>query len=91
MRKAKVSKARSGRTYVRRVSYTRSSRPSVTYDRPADVGRRLTTRAPIIRGGPWTEPTFADSTVGDNPDGEDLDVRRAAVAALGSYNGSVVV
>ncbi len=63
----------------------------MTYDRPADVGRRLTTRAPIIRGGPWTEPTFADSTVGDNPDGEDLDVRRAAVAALGSYNGSVVV
>jgi beta-lactamase class D len=46
---------------------------------------------PIIRGGPWTEPTYADSTEGDNVDGEDLDVRRAAVAALGPYNGSVVV
>jgi beta-lactamase class D len=46
---------------------------------------------PIIRGGPWTEPTFADSTQGDSIDGEDLDVRRAAVAALGPYNGSVVV
>jgi hypothetical protein len=46
---------------------------------------------PVIRGGPWTEPTFADSTEGDNVDGEDLDVRRAAVAALGPYNGSVVV
>jgi len=46
---------------------------------------------PIIRGGPWTEPTYADSTEGDNVDGEDLDVRRAAVSALGSYNGSVVV
>jgi len=47
--------------------------------------------AVIIRGGPWTEPTFADSTAGDNVDGEDLDVRRAAVEALGPYNGSVVV
>jgi cell division protein FtsI/penicillin-binding protein 2 len=47
--------------------------------------------APIIAGGPWTEPTYADSTIGDNVDGEDLDVRRAAVEALGSFNGSVVV
>ena len=45
----------------------------------------------VIRGGPWTEPTFADSTDGDHIDGEDLEVRRAAVAALGPYNGSVVV
>jgi penicillin-binding protein 2 len=41
--------------------------------------------------GPWTEPTFADSTVGDKIDGEDLVVRRAAVDALGPYNGTVVV
>jgi len=47
--------------------------------------------APVIAGGPWTEPTYADSTVGDNVDGEDLDVRRAAVEALGAFNGSVVV
>ena len=47
--------------------------------------------AVLVRGGPWTEPTYADSTVGDNADGEDLDVRRAAVEALGAYNGSVVV
>jgi len=44
----------------------------------------------IIRDGPWTEPTFADSTVGDMVDGEDLVIRRAAVEALGPYNGSVV-
>jgi len=44
----------------------------------------------VVAGGPWTEPTFADSTVGDNVDGEDLTIRRAAVEALGSYNGSVV-
>lgn len=46
--------------------------------------------APIIRGGPWLEPTYADSTQGDRVDGDDLDVRRAAVEALGDYNGTVV-
>ena len=46
--------------------------------------------APIVRGGPWIEPTYADSTQGDFVDGEDLDVRRAAVEALGPFNGSVV-
>jgi len=49
------------------------------------------TPGPVVRGGPWTEPTYADSTVGDNADGEDLEVRRSAVEALGAYNGSVVV
>jgi len=45
----------------------------------------------VVRGGPWTQPTYADSTEGDNIDGEDLDLRREAVAALGPYNGSLVV
>lgn len=40
---------------------------------------------------PWKEPTFADSTAGDMIDGEDLVVRRAAVQALGPFNGTVVV
>ncbi len=40
---------------------------------------------------PWNVPTFADSTDGDSVDGEDLMVRRAAVEALGPYNGSIVV
>ena len=44
-----------------------------------------------IFANPWTEPTYADSTVGDNVDGEDLTVRKAAVDALGPYNGTVVV
>ena len=39
---------------------------------------------------PWTEPTYADSTVGDSVDGEDLVIRKAAVDALGPYNGTVV-
>lgn len=40
---------------------------------------------------PWDTPNYADSTYGDVIDGEDLTVRRAAVAALGRYNGTVVV
>jgi len=40
---------------------------------------------------PWTEPTFADSKIGDTIEGEDLVVRKAAADALGSYNGTVVV
>lgn len=40
---------------------------------------------------PWSSPTYADSTIDDKVDGEDLTVRRAAVEALGPYNGSVVV
>jgi penicillin-binding protein 2 len=54
------------------------------------VAPKAVTPAPLIRGGPWTEPTYADSTQGDNLDGEDLDVRKASVEALGDYNGSVV-
>ena len=45
---------------------------------------------PVYRG-PWREPSFADSTTNDNVDGEDLVVRRAAVEALGPFNGTVVV
>jgi penicillin-binding protein 2 len=40
---------------------------------------------------PWTEPTYADSTFGDNVEGEDMTVRKAAVDALGPYNGTVIV
>jgi len=66
------------------VRHTRSLVHHASYRMPA---------APrvVVRGGPWTEPTYADSTMGDNADGEDLEVRRAAVEALGAYNGSVVV
>jgi len=56
--------------------------------RSASLRRRSRRR---VVASPWTEPTYADSTVGDNIDGEDLVVRKAAVDALGPYNGAVVV
>jgi cell division protein FtsI/penicillin-binding protein 2 len=57
----------------------------------APVTRGQVAQLGVVAGGPWTEPTYADSTNGDNVDGEDLNIRRLAVEALGAYNGSVVV
>ncbi|MCW5964315.1 MAG: penicillin-binding protein [Bryobacterales bacterium] len=52
---------------------------------------RSRSRRTQARYSPWAVPTFADSTAGDAVDGDDLVVRRAAVEALGRYNGAVVV
>ncbi|MFB3777526.1 MAG: penicillin-binding transpeptidase domain-containing protein [Bryobacteraceae bacterium] len=58
---------------------------------PTTVAKKATPKKrPRRVYSPWNEPTFADSTAGDDISGEDLTVRRAAVQALGPYNGSVV-
>ena len=70
---------------------TRATQAAVvraSYRPPATPVRR---RRTVVTGGPWKSPTYADSTMDDNVDGEDLSIRRAAVEALGPYNGSVVV
>jgi len=55
-------------------------------------GRTLTARGKRhVWVQTWDEPTYANSTAGDNVEGEDLNIRRAAVDALGPYNGSIVV
>jgi len=56
---------------------------------PVSRSRRRTSHR--IFFNPWTEPTYADSTFGDNVEGDDLVVRKAAVDALGPYNGTVIV
>ena len=81
---------RTHRATVRRPA-KRVTAKRVTAARVVRVVQTPAVNAPIIRGGPWTEPTYADSTAGDFVDGDDMDVRRAAVEALGQYNGSVVV
>jgi cell division protein FtsI/penicillin-binding protein 2 len=48
--------------------------------------RKKTARKTAVR-----KPPPVDPTIGDNVDGDDLTVRRAAVAALGATRGSVVV
>lgn len=57
----------------------------------ASISRRVRRGRRMSLWSPWTSPTYAESTVGDRVDGEDLVVRRAAVEALGPYNGTVVV
>jgi cell division protein FtsI/penicillin-binding protein 2 len=66
---------------------------SAASSKPVKVRSTRSTRSRSRRSyySPWSTPTFADSTLGDVIDGEDLTVRRAAVSALGAYNGSVVV
>ena len=44
-----------------------------------------------VSRSPWSAPNFADSANGDTWEGDDPDVRRAAIEALGKLNGSVVV
>jgi cell division protein FtsI/penicillin-binding protein 2 len=39
----------------------------------------------------WDEPTYKDSAAGDFVEGDDPEIRKAAVSALGPYNGSIVV
>ncbi len=55
------------------------------------VNRSTRKTAHRVFYSPWTEPTYADSTFGDNIEGDDPVVRKAAVDALGPYNGTVVV
>jgi penicillin-binding protein 2 len=69
---------------------------SATIKRRRPAAHRMAARATsplpgIVAGGPWTEPTYADSTDGDSITGEDLTIRRIAIWALGPYNGSVVI
>ncbi len=89
-RPAAPAPARSKKTRVMRP--VGPARPAVAITKAlAPAKKTAVVAAPFIRGGPWTEPTYADSTAGDFVDGEDLTIRRAAVEALGPYNGSVVV
>jgi cell division protein FtsI/penicillin-binding protein 2 len=68
-----------------------AARVTLASAKPVSSGVAGSIKAPVVRGGPWLSPTYADSTTEDFIDGEDLDVRRAAVEALGPYNGSIVV
>jgi penicillin-binding protein 2 len=79
-----VSKPMTGKVVAS--SSSRKFRPTV-----AASSKTFRPRVRRVAYSPWDEPTFADSTLGDNVDGEDLGVRRAAVESLGPLNGSVVV
>lgn len=90
VRRAKVAASSRKRVPASRArKATRHARRSKARARVLAKTHRI--RSPFVAGGPWKSPTFAISTAEDRIDGEDLAVRRAAVGALGSYNGTVVV
>jgi penicillin-binding protein 2 len=43
------------------------------------------------RYNPWRMSSYGDSAAGDNPAGDDPEIRAAAIAALGKWNGAVAV
>ncbi len=102
-KKKTVAKTTAKKTAVKKPAVKKAATRKPTAKKPAAkkstrkapvrkvVSRTPSAAAPIVRGGPWTEPTYADSTEGDWVDGEDLTIRRAAVDALGPFNGSIVV
>lgn len=93
---SRVSTASSKRKPVARKTVKASppSRRSSTVKKTKVTRGTASKRRPVKRRviyNPWKEPTYADSTEGDQLEGDDPIVRRAAVEALGPLNGSVVV
>ena len=86
----KAKKKTSVRHTVKAKTVAATHRVTAAVHQPVSHLSRLRASRKRVYYNPWTEPTFADSTAGDKIDGEDLVVRRAAVQALGPYNGTVV-
>jgi len=91
-----VHKAVVHHTVVRHAVHHTTTRAGVLHTNAASLVTTIHSSTPRrathrIFASPWTEPTYADSTFGDNIEGDDPVVRKAAVDALGPYNGTVVV
>ncbi len=66
-----------------------SAQSSSTSKTPSKTTKKAPAKTAVRKRTPRTP--VADPTEGDNPDGDDLIIRRAAVSALGNQAGSVVV
>src|SRR4051812_40505251 len=84
-----VKSRKTGRSVARTTTQAGVIHANSTTPLRVAVARRR--RGRRVYFNPWTEPTYADSATGDSIEGEDLEVRKAAVDALGPYNGTVVV
>ena len=65
--------------------------PAKTTKTPAKKSTAKKTTKKRASRSPWKAPNYADSANGDVWEGDDPDVRQAAVDALGKLNGAVVV
>ena len=77
----------SGATYT---SLRKSARPSSKHPAHASAAHSRSNRR-RAHYNPWHISSYGDPGADDNPAGDDAAVRAAAVAALGKWNGSVVV
>jgi penicillin-binding protein 2 len=84
-KKAAAKKPAAKKPAAKRVAAARKKAPA----KPGAAVRRR--RAPVRTRVRYRPAPPVDPTDGDNVDGDDLTVRRAAVAALGTMNGAVVV
>lgn len=86
---AQTASSTKRKTSPRRATATKRNATKATQARSTRTYKKR--RAARRSYSAWDTPSYADSTWGDVVDGEDLVVRRAAVSALGPFNGTVVV
>lgn len=91
-KKSRTAVRSNGKTKAKaKVAYVRQVQTKWVRGRRVNVVRWVPANRVRVYVDPWSVPNFTDPTEGDSDEGEDLIVRRAAVDALGSLNGSVVV
>jgi penicillin-binding protein 2 len=89
--KSKKKVHRRGTTRTSATAVNKHMRASSVKTRKAVVSGTVAPKRRRTAYSFWTEPTYANAAVGDLVEGEDPVIRRAAVEALGPYNGTVVV
>jgi penicillin-binding protein 2 len=89
-RQAVVRKAAPGAAAKTRSGVKTAAQP-VKVTRSTIASKRKPVLKRRVYYNPWKEPTYADSAEGDTFEGDDVQVREAAIDALGPLNGSVVV
>ena len=85
------SKHRKRKKAVRTATVAAAPAVSTARSGAALTMAKATTRRKKAWVQTWDEPTYKDSASGDKADGDDPQIRKAAVQALGPYNGSIVV
>lgn len=74
-----------------RYTKTSKSKARAKSTRHYAKARRTTRRRVIHHWSPWIVSSFGNPPAGDNPLGEDPQIREAAIKAIGNWNGAVVV
>jgi cell division protein FtsI/penicillin-binding protein 2 len=87
-KKKAIAKTAAHKTTASGGSAASVSRTGVVATTAVVAGRRTRRRAWVQT---WDEPTYKDSATGDLAEGDDPAIRKAALDALGQFNGTIVV